>query len=355
MGTENPASPYFSASGAKEGSASDLLRSTQQWTPVHYIDAWLAAPFHAAAILQPTLGAVGFATFGEYAGLDVVSGIGQHLKTSLPTLFPGAGMVTDLTKDQRGEVPNPVSACGWSATGTYGLPLVVLEPSAITGAVSATLTEPSGVVLSSAGGDLCVVDSTNWPTTDPVYGILGAQILANDNAIFLVPREPLANGSYRAHVTATGAASPTWSFTVAPTGPASPSASVASRTRTAQVSLVSSALVENRAGSKVPVTLICRYWACGGRVRLVQSVMRRRVTITHQGSTTITTAISVPGSVVVAGASFSLRRGQRAKVQLVVSAAGRASLRNARVTALVATLNARLTTGAVLEAPVAIR
>jgi hypothetical protein len=209
---ENPASPYYTAAGAHEGASSDLYPCCAFFTPVQYIDGWLAAPFHAVGMLRPDLTQVAFAddpTTGS-AGLDVISGFDYSLPPATsPVLFPGPGMTTDL-KTFGGESPDPLQTCGWS--GTAGLPLIALLPQAPVSGLTAQLTGPTGAETST-GGTLCVVDEHTYYTTDSIYGPVGLQILQGDNVVVLIPRHPLADGSYQTTINQPGQPAITWSFT----------------------------------------------------------------------------------------------------------------------------------------------
>ena len=91
--------PTTHATGALEASRSDLTEGAVGDTPVEFIDTWLSAPFHALGLLRPGLKQVAFAsdpTTGD-AGIDVIGGLTASVPTTSPVLFPGNGMVTNLT------------------------------------------------------------------------------------------------------------------------------------------------------------------------------------------------------------------------------------------------------------------
>jgi hypothetical protein len=213
--TENPASPYYTAAGAKEAASSNLFYGEVGFSPRDFIDGWLSAPFHAVGILRPQLKLVAFAysaSTGD-AGLDVISGLdyAQPLPKA-PVLFPGPDAPTDLSTF-RGESPDPLRTCGWqSLSEPVGLPLVLLLPSAPVVSLTARLVRPGGVVETTANGGLCVVDSHTFVSSDPVYGPTGVDILKGDNAVFLVPRAPLTPGEYGVSVSQPGHADIAWQF-----------------------------------------------------------------------------------------------------------------------------------------------
>jgi len=170
---ENPASPYYTSAGAHEGLASDLDYGSggpTGQTPLDYIDAWLGAPFHGQAILNPDLTAVAFAynpATGD-AGLDVGSGIDGSLPPpTSPVLFPGPGLTTNLGGITPGEVPNALQTCGWSQGGglpiPIGLPLIARLTQDPDPSLTAQLLGPGGLETSAAGA-LCIVDDRTGHT-----------------------------------------------------------------------------------------------------------------------------------------------------------------------------------------------
>jgi hypothetical protein len=217
--TENPASPSYTSAGALEASRSDLFFDSSDLTPTEFIDGWLSAPFHAIGMLRGRLTQVAFASTanGGAAGLDVISGLGNSGPTSGPILFPGNGMTTDLTTYTGGESPDPLETCGWSArSGSYGLPLIALLPNAPKAGLAAQVTGTDGSVLSTANGQLCVVDELTYHSSDAVYGNTGKEILQDDHAVLLIARHPYVAATYTATISQPGQSDIGWSFTAAP-------------------------------------------------------------------------------------------------------------------------------------------
>jgi hypothetical protein len=219
--TENPASPYYTASGAKEAASSDLAQDVT--TDLGALDEWLAAPFHAIGMLRPDLTQVALAVGHGYGGLDVISGLNGNFQQTAPILYPGPGSTTSLL-DFGGELPDPTQTCGWQGD-EVGLPLIAMLVSSPSRSLSATLSRPSGATESSAAKTLCVVDQFTFYTTNTVYGATGLDILQGANAVLLIPRHPLVPGSYAVSVSQPGQADIDWSFHAAgPPGPPSVSA-----------------------------------------------------------------------------------------------------------------------------------
>ena len=209
---ENPASPYYTAAGAQEGSSSDLYFGGG-WD-ISEIDGWLTSPFHALGMLNPTLGQVAFAQGVGMAGIDLGSGSGENPPATSPVLFPGPGMATGLTTYSGGEVPSPLQTCHWSDSATVGLPLIAQLTQAPAVGLTASLMTPGGTSENSRRGNLCVVDANDYVTTDPVYGPTGLDLLSADNAVFLIPRAPLVHGTYTASIEQPGQPAISWSFHV---------------------------------------------------------------------------------------------------------------------------------------------
>jgi len=214
--TENPASPYYTASGATEAASSDLAPGAS--TDLGAVDEWLAAPFHAIGMLRPGLTQVALAVGDGYGGLDVISGLNGNVQQTAPILYPGPGSTTSLL-DFGGELPDPTQTCGWQGD-KVGLPLIVMLASPPSQGLSATLTGPSSATESSAAKTLCVVDQFTYYSTDTVYGATGLGILQGANAVLLIPRHSLIPGSYAVSVSQPGQADIDWSFQAAgPPGP----------------------------------------------------------------------------------------------------------------------------------------
>jgi hypothetical protein len=112
-------------------------------------------------------------------------------------VFPGNGATVPLHSFIT-ETPDPVQMCGWS--GAAGLPLIAMMPNAVSSA-TATLTGPNGPI------ETCVLHQAN------ANDATARAIMAGDNAVVVVPRQPLADGSYTATVSSNGGVA-SWTFVV---------------------------------------------------------------------------------------------------------------------------------------------
>lgn len=171
-----------------------------------HIDLWMTGPFHAIGILRPTLARsaygecedAGAPRWRSGATLDVLRGLDPSIpRPADPIVFPGNGATVPLYRFVV-ESPDPLAMCGWS--GPAGLPLIAMMPSRVT-AAGASLSGPDGPI------ETCVLHAGNasHPTA--------RSILDSDNAVVVVPRVQLSNGSYTATVD-TDAGAVSWSFNV---------------------------------------------------------------------------------------------------------------------------------------------
>jgi uncharacterized protein YkwD len=211
--TENPKSPYYTKSGAREAAASDLVEGAVGYTAREFIDGWLAAPFHAIGMLRADLHQVAFASDSSTgdAGVDVLSGL---TGTAPPRLvrFPGPGITTRLLTYSGGEEPDPLQTCKWTQAHQHGLPLIALLPAEPEKHLTATLRASAGARESTAKGTICMLDEHHYHSTDKIYGPTGLDILRGDQAVILIPLHPLLKAEYHVTISQPGRADITWSF-----------------------------------------------------------------------------------------------------------------------------------------------
>jgi len=110
------------------------------------------------------------------------------------------------------EEPDPLQTCHWTVRHEHGLPLIALLPAAPKKHLTATLRAAAGGTESTARGTICMVDKHHYHSADPVYGPTGAEILAGDNAVLLIPLHPLKQGRYHVTIKQPGLPNVTWSF-----------------------------------------------------------------------------------------------------------------------------------------------
>ena len=203
---ETPGLEGYTPEGDVAGNSGNVAVSSLINTSARsHIELWMSGPFHAIGILRPNLHSTGFGkcdlpstpTWHSGATLDVLRGLGNDPRPATPILFPGNGTTTNLDRFVV-ESPSPMTYCGW--TGSAGLPIIAMMPEAADNA-TASLVGPDGHPI-----DVCVLSAA---TTSGV----AQQILQGDNAVVIVPRTILAQGTY-AVAASTSVRNVNWSFTV---------------------------------------------------------------------------------------------------------------------------------------------
>jgi hypothetical protein len=217
---QDPNKPGYSAAGDDSGRNSNIAISgwagaSDLWA----IDYWMTAPFHALPMLNPYLTQTGFGVFRDAssnfkmtATLDVSS---KRELAALPS-----GLTYPLTYPQDGgeiwvlsytlpEFPNPLTACNGLQKPTG--PPIILQIGA--GDQVPRVTQSS--LTSSDGSTLfhCIIDETRYVNSSQFQQNQGRNILDKQDAIVLIPAQPLTVGeTYTASITVNGATI-AWSFT----------------------------------------------------------------------------------------------------------------------------------------------
>lgn len=187
------------------------------------IDYWMSAPFHAVPMLNPHLSQTGFGVFRDANNsfkmtftLDVSSKrtLGQLPESvTFPILYPRDGGEIWVLRYTLPEFPNPLTACS-SLQKPVGPPLIVqIGDGSLVPSVSQTsITSSDGTTIPH-----CVIDETRYVNSSAYQQQQGRNILDKQDAIVLIPAQPLTVGeTYTASITVNGAAIE-WSFTaVAP-------------------------------------------------------------------------------------------------------------------------------------------
>lgn len=210
---ENPASPYYSISGANSGQE---LSTTLTGSQSQSVDLWMASPFHAMGFMREGLQKVGWASAysprtGFYdAGADVLDRL-KPRRTKIVT-FPGNGSYSRMDNFP-GESPDPRESCGVNGKIFTGLPLWVSLKATPPRSMSAEIITPARRKLSSRT-QLCIVNEFNMKTTDPIYGSAGKAIVRADHMVMIIPKDPLTPGLQRVSLSLTGHPKISWSFTV---------------------------------------------------------------------------------------------------------------------------------------------
>jgi hypothetical protein len=206
MHEQNPASPFSTPQGALAAQSANLGYADD---PSEAIDQWMTSPFHALGLLRPGLRRSAFGQVGRAVGLDVLRG--NEAAPPQQVLFPGDGAIVDVDAYSGHESPTPMESC--VDTAFRGLPIVAMLTAAPSEQLTASLTMPDGRVLRTAD-ELCVVTSSTYRSTDPLYAGLGLELLRGSNAVFVIPRQPLARGAYTVQLAQPSRPTISWRFGV---------------------------------------------------------------------------------------------------------------------------------------------
>lgn len=218
--SENQSSPWYTFEGDAAGRSGNIYVSSYTGTPDRSaINFWMAAPFHAVAILDPQLFSTAFASYREEIGLwrmaatlDWQRGLGALPPAlSYPISFPADGGATWIRDFRGGEWPDPWSSC--PGYNTISGPALFVQ----FGSGSHT---PQVTAHSFARGNdplpHCVFDESSYSNPNSATQASGRLILDSRDAVVLMPRNPLLLGqTYTASVT-DGGQTHVWRFTVVP-------------------------------------------------------------------------------------------------------------------------------------------
>jgi hypothetical protein len=204
---ETPGTPYYTAAGDLAGNSGNIAVSSTTSSPdTSAIDWWMAAPFHAMAMMDPRWTSAGFGAYRETrpsgwnAGFTLDTSRGNPFSGgTYPVFWPGNGKTVPLTTYSGNESPDPLPQCGYS--GTVGLPVFV----EVGGNVATTAA--AGSTFTGNGTPLahCVIDSTNAAV---------GSYLKWRGGVIIIPKAPLKAGvTYVVTVTVNGVLR-TWSFSV---------------------------------------------------------------------------------------------------------------------------------------------
>ena len=189
---------------------SDAAADTDSWV----IDTWMQSPFHAVGLLDPRLRQVGYGSYREPGGvfetgaaLNVAAGL-EEFAAVYPIFWPGNRSIVPLGQHWVGS-PSPLHSCPGYVSPS-GLPLIIqFGPGDQDPVVTASSLSADGQPL-----EHCVFSESTYRNPDLAQQELGRSILAERDAVVLVPRVPLTPGAhYTASITVGGRAYE-WSFGV---------------------------------------------------------------------------------------------------------------------------------------------
>jgi uncharacterized protein YkwD len=217
---EDPGNPWYTSDGAQAGAHGDVYGASDPSTPATMaIDAWISAPFHALWILTPGITEVGFGSDSAALPADPFQMAATLQFTdngfvpappggiTYPIPWPGNGSTTPLSTYDGNEEPDPLTSCpGYSAP--TGLPITVQFAAPTSGVSSFTVKQNGNQVTA------CAFDATSYVNPDSNAQSIGRAIMAMDNAVVVIPQQPLQGGATYDVAIVAGGQSARWSFTV---------------------------------------------------------------------------------------------------------------------------------------------
>ena len=216
--SEDSGNPWYTPDGDAAAQNGNVFVTSQMNAAEEYpISFWMTAPFHAISMIDPQLQAAGFGIYSEDTGywrtgstLDVRRGIGPLPPgTSYPIAYPADGESTWLTAYYGGEFPDPLTSCPGYSPPT-GPPLMLqLGSGDITPQVIGHSLMADGIPQES-----CLYDETSYFNSNSSMQWTGRIVLNNRDAIVIMPRYPLVEGTIYSVSITTSNSTVTWSFSV---------------------------------------------------------------------------------------------------------------------------------------------
>jgi hypothetical protein len=216
--------PYYDPAGHQAAKNGNLFATSQ--TDANYlwgVNFWISAPFHLIRIISPDLQAVGYGDFigsGGDVNMAAVMDVGSDRAQTAPDVtypifFPGDGTETWVVRHSLYEWPDPVGSCP-GYTRPTGAPIMVqLGDGRITPSVSSFTLSMEGKVL-----DACLFDETSYRNADSYAQGVGRTVLDEQDAVVILPRQPLAaDAEYTVQLVANGQTY-TWHFKTIKRAPA---------------------------------------------------------------------------------------------------------------------------------------
>jgi hypothetical protein len=224
--TEDPKKPFYTPEGKKAGEQSDIdaVYTSPPETPdaTGAIENWITGPLHRMWMMNPRLRDVGY---GEYCQdgvcasvLNVRSGVADDASSDRsiiaraadPVMFPpdGATIHNGTFSAEESEWPDPLATCGY-ATPT-GLPITLQ----ISGKGPVSIDNTS-ITHNGSAVESCAFDASSYRSGDDTALQRTRKQLNHFGAIVIIPKKPLAGGTYTVSVKASGR-SYKWYFSVEP-------------------------------------------------------------------------------------------------------------------------------------------
>jgi uncharacterized protein YkwD len=217
---ERTSSPWYTAGGDEAARNGNVMASGSETAGEEYIiDLWMKGPFHALGILDPRLERTGFGLFRDDSGryrsaatLDVIRGRTRATTdVTWPVLWPGPGGRVPIGSYDTTEYPDPLSGCpGYRAPS--GLPIIAQFGTGRANPIVAA----SAFLRDGQPAEHCVYTEHTYANSHETEQAFGRAVLAGRDAVVLVPKAPLVQGSiYSASLTVNGVEH-VWAFTIGP-------------------------------------------------------------------------------------------------------------------------------------------
>jgi outer membrane biosynthesis protein TonB len=213
--SEDPNNPLFSPDGNRAAAngnifATQMIEANYVWS----MNFWISAPFHLLALIDPTLHTVGYGDHNEEVGtfqmasvIDLRSATREPNDATYPVFFPGDGSQTWVTRFSLYEWPNPYASCPGYSSPTGPAIILQLGDGSKTPKVTSHIIAKGDQPLES-----CIFDETSYFNSNAYQQLVGRQILDLQDAIVIIPRNPLPiNETYNVRVSTTEGTY-NWSF-----------------------------------------------------------------------------------------------------------------------------------------------
>ena len=217
---EDKNNPLYDPAGDQAGRNGNLFATNQldanyRWS----INFWASAPFHAIGMLDPRLGEVGYGDYVEDVGDTKMSGVLDIRSdprpaaegVEYPIYFPGDGSESWIVRHSMYEWPDTFGSCPGYTRPTGPAIVLLLGDGSLTPRVHSHVLYRGTQAVES-----CIFDETSYVNGNAYEQQTGRSILDLNDAVVIMPREPLEGDvTYTVQVVVNGETL-IWSFTTGP-------------------------------------------------------------------------------------------------------------------------------------------
>lgn len=186
---------YYEETGAQAARNGNLFASSQlEANHAWSVNFWTSAPFHLVGLIDPYLEAVGYGDYIEDVGDIRMAGVldlrsyplMEATTVTYPVIFPGPDTSTWIVRHGMFEWPDPLTSCP-NLVRPAGAPIVLLF-----GPESDPLNvESHQFYQGDVPLDSCRFDQLTYINENEYAQSIGRQILARNNALVIIPQQPL--------------------------------------------------------------------------------------------------------------------------------------------------------------------